>query len=83
MENMANKMTWQEMKESFPDEWLLIIDYETDDMGYIITGVVARHSKNKEEVYKLPALNKSCAFRYTGESKFPGGFRAYAEHHTV
>ena len=79
---MKNKMTWNEIKNKFPDEWLLIIDYEVDESGHIIVGVVDRHSKEKDEVYSLPPLNKSTAFRYTGKSTF-GGLRSHAENHHI
>lgn len=77
---MGQKMTWDEMKAAYPDEWLLVTDYERDKFGNVSVGVVERHSKSKKEVYKLPAPNKSCAFEYTGESTFRG-FRDHAEHH--
>ncbi|MFH1830789.1 MAG: hypothetical protein ABH871_08460 [Pseudomonadota bacterium] len=77
---MGQKMTWEEMKKAFPDEWLLITDYETDQYGTVSVGVVERHSTNKDEVYRLPALDKDCAFEYTGESTFRG-FRDHAKHH--
>ncbi len=80
---MSKKMTWDEMKKAFPDEWLLIVDYETDESGHVIAGIVERHSKDKDEVYRLPAINKSSAFKYTGESTFPGGWRHYVERHSV
>lgn len=76
---MGQKMTWEEMKRAYPDEWLLITDYETDQYGHIITGVVERHSADKDEVYHLPAIKKSSAFKYTGESTFRG-WRSHAEH---
>jgi len=75
---MGKKMTWDEMKKEFPDEWLLIVDYETDESGHLLSGVVKRHSKDKDVVYARPALKKSAAFRYTGESTFRG-FREHAE----
>ena len=77
---MEQKMTWEEMKQKYPDEWLLIIDCEHDQRGQLLSGVVARHSKDDQEVFRLPALNKSCTFKYTGECQFPGGLRAHAEH---
>ena len=80
---MGKRMTWEEMKKSYPDEWLLITDYETDKCGRVVTGVVERHSVEKDEVYRTPAVDKNCAFRYTGESQFPGGWRAHAECHHV
>lgn len=69
---MGKKMTWEDMKKIYPDEWLLIVDFESDDSGHIVSGIVERHSKDKDDVYRLPALNKPTAFRYTGESDFAG-----------
>jgi hypothetical protein len=65
---MEIKLTWEEMKKRYPDEWLLITDYDTDESGHILAGIVARHSVEKDEVYRLPALRESSAFKYTGES---------------
>lgn len=79
---MEKKMTWEEMKKAYPDEWLLVIDYELNEYGEIITGVVERHSKKKDEVYRLPRLKKPGAFEYTGESTFRG-FRSHAKHHCI
>ena len=80
---MDKKLTWNEMKSMFPNEWLLITDFVLDQSGHLISGVVARHSVDKDEVYRLPALDKPSAFKYTGESTFPGGWRAHAEHHHI
>ncbi len=74
---MGKKMTWNEMKKKFPDEWLLITDFELDKSGRLIAGVVDRHSKRKAEVYRLPALEKPTAFRLTGQSTF-AGLRSHA-----
>jgi len=76
---MGQRMTWEEMKRNYPNEWLLITDYETNECGRVITGVVERHSTDKDEVYRLPAIDKNCAFKYTGESTFRG-WRSHAEH---
>jgi len=57
-------------EKKYPDEWLLIADFELDSSGHIVSGVVERHSKEKGDVYRLPALGRSSAFRYTGESDF-------------
>ena len=65
-------MTWSEMKNTFPNEWLLITEYQLDESGHLINGHVERHAKDKTKVYQLPSLGKSTAFRYTGESTFSG-----------
>lgn len=80
---MKEKMNWKEMKNKFPNEWLLIVDYELDESGRLLSGIVARHSVEKDDVFRLPALGQSSAFKYTGESTFPGGWRAHAEHNHV
>ena len=74
------RIRWEEMKKAFPDEWLMIVDCEDDKSGYLISGVVERHSKEKDDVY-FPSPNKDCALLYTGESTFPGGLRSYAYRH--
>jgi len=79
---MRKRMTWEDMKKKYPDEWLLIVDFESDNSGHIIAGIVERHSKEKDDVYRLPALNRSTAFRYTGESDF-AGLRSHAEKRDV
>lgn len=79
---MGQKMTWQEMRQAYPDEWLLITDYVVDKSGQILSGMVERHSKDKDEVYRLPRLHKPTAFEYTGESTFRG-LRSHAAHHAV
>jgi hypothetical protein len=76
---MGRKMTWDEMKVNYPDEWLLIVDYDLDDSGHLVCGVVERHSKRKENVYTDPVINKSAAFRFTGESTF-SGLRSHGIH---
>ena len=66
---MSKKITWEKMKKKYPNEWLLIVDFDLDESGDLKNGVVERHSKSKEQVYNSPSLDKPAAFRYTGESK--------------
>ena len=82
MVGMGQKMTWEEMKQHFPNEWLVIVDFEVDNSGHLVAGVVERHSPKKHEVYRLPVRQQSTAFRYTGESTF-SGLRSHAETHHV
>jgi len=80
---MENRITWAEMKLQYPNEWILATDFDTDESGHLLNGVVARHSVRMDEVFRLPAIPKPSAFKYTGESTFPGGWRAHAKHHHV
>ena len=65
---MTKKLTWEQMVSAYPDEWLLITDYDLDNSRHLLAGVVRRHSKDKDKVYRLPSLRGPSAFRYTGES---------------
>jgi hypothetical protein len=67
---MGAKMTWEDMQKQFPDEWLLIVDFDLDSSGHLVAGIVERHAKEKDLVYCLPARHQPTAFRYTGESTF-------------
>ncbi len=49
----------------------MVIDYEVDGSGHLISGVVARHSTKKYDVYQLSVLSVSGVFKYTGVSTFP------------
>lgn len=77
---MGQRMTWKEMKEEFPNEWLLITEFELDPFGQVLRGTVERHSKKRDHINYPPLLDKDTAFRYTGESTF-SGLRSYATHH--
>ncbi len=66
------KQTWKEMKQQYPDEWLLITDLEKDQYGNTEAGVVLRHSNDEDEIYKEPLPDKPTAMFYTGESTFSG-----------
>ena len=76
---MEQKMTWEEMKKAFPDEWLLVADYETNKFGQVAIGIVERHTPDMDEIASWPLLDKPTALRYTGESTF-AGLRSHAEH---
>lgn len=79
---MGQKMTWEEIKKVFPDEWVRVTDYEIDEKGHLKSGVVLYHSCSKHEAYSQPLSGKSEAFWYTGESTF-SGLRSHAEMYTI
>lgn len=77
---MTQKMTWEEMKRAFPDEWLLITDFKLDKYGGVEIGRVERHSPKMNDFLTFPPLTqKDTAFVYTGESTF-AGLRSHATH---
>ena len=71
---MKKKMTWEEMKKAYPDEWLLITDYELDASYEVVTGIVVQHARDKEGIRRIREIKDGCA-RYTGEMLV--GFKGY------
>ncbi|MBI4126233.1 MAG: hypothetical protein HY465_01945 [Deltaproteobacteria bacterium] len=70
---MGQKMTWEEIKNEFPDEWVALCNIQGDlssPLGDISGEVVAHHH---EETLFTTSLKKACAhgssvdIRYTGE----------------
>lgn len=69
---MNDRKTWDEMRNAFPNEWLLITDIEKDRYGNFESGIIIQHSPDQDEIYKVPLLDKPTAIFYTGESSFSG-----------
>lgn len=69
---MEQKMTWKEIKKTFPDEWVAISDFEEKPTSNyeMISGEVIAHSKNEmqftKELKKI-ASKKTVDIRFTGE----------------
>jgi hypothetical protein len=78
----SEKLTWEDMQERYPNEWLVIVDYETDETGRFLCGVVKRHSADMDEAAMPPMVGTRTAFRYTGESTFRG-LRSHANRHAL
>jgi hypothetical protein len=63
-------MTWEEIKSTYPNEWVAIANYHSDG-AVDVSGEVILHDHNKEAFYsqsaKLLRKHKRLAVRYTGE----------------
>jgi hypothetical protein len=66
---MTEVLTAKEIEERFPGEWILVIDPALAPDLNVLSGRVACHSKDRDEVYNkaVELKPKSSAFLYTGE----------------
>ena len=70
---MPQKMTWKEIKKSFPDEWVAIANFvDQDETPYgAIVGEVIAHNKNEKvftgQLKKISPETKTIDIRFTGE----------------
>jgi len=62
-------MTFEEMKDLYPEQWLAIAYTELNDDMAVRRGKVLAHSSDRDEIYRcLLALgSQSIAIEYTGE----------------
>lgn len=67
---MTDQMTWSEICRTFPDEWVVVVDYENKD-PVEVNGVVVVHGPDrnrfKDEIVKAMQEHGQAAVRYTGE----------------
>ncbi|HHT9121807.1 MAG TPA: hypothetical protein ACFYEF_02955 [Candidatus Wunengus sp. YC63] len=62
-------MTLEEIKQQYPDQWVLVEFLELDEELKVIEGKVIAHSRNKEDIYKklLELENEKIAIEFTGD----------------
>lgn len=62
------KETIERIKEAYPNEWLLITDYVTDDSTRVLEGNLVAHSKSREEIHeKLRQYSGKRCIQYSGK----------------
>jgi len=73
---MDKKMTWEQIKKTYPDQWVSLLDVEKDDKGAIISAVVVAFGPDLKVVtQKLKAKNcLSDRTEFTGKIKRFLGF---------
>jgi hypothetical protein len=65
---MADRLTWDEIKSRYPDEWVVLVEYTHDDNEDIHAGVVYDHGPQRDQVYdRCQQVPSPFAVRYTGE----------------
>jgi hypothetical protein len=66
---MPALLTLKEMKQHYPDEWLLIAYTQIDENLNVLQGEVLAHSANVETLYSLLPhyRDRAVAFEYAGE----------------
>lgn len=67
---MNQKMTWEEVKRTYPDEWVALVDYDSNCESDIEGRVVVHHSQRKtfytlaKEIFPQ---YRDMAIRFTGQ----------------
>ena len=56
------RLTIEEIEHKYPDEWLLIVDYELSENTELLSGRLIAHSKSRKEI-------RDISMNYTGRSR--------------
>ncbi|MBI4684782.1 MAG: hypothetical protein HY755_06245 [Nitrospirae bacterium] len=64
----VESLTIKEIREKYPNEWVLVEYEDVDSEFNVIRGHVIAHSPVKEEIYKIlmETKGKNVAIEYTG-----------------
>ena len=60
------------MRVEFPEQWLLILEFDVDEFGQISSGVVRSHGDRISDLVKPLEGVTNMALRFTDESTFTG-----------
>jgi hypothetical protein len=75
------KLSWDEIRKRYPDEYVILADYAFDDNEDIAQGVVWAHGQSRDAAYenlqRAGERPNPIAVRYTGEVK--GGMIGFLE----
>lgn len=63
------RLTWDEIKARYPDEWVALVEYEWPDPGELVGGVVHAHSPSHAELIRMAKGLRQAAIRWTGKKR--------------
>lgn len=64
---MDNRLSWDEIKKRYPNEWVCLIDEEAPNMSYIASGVVYAHDPDHNKLIEKQKHLEDAAIRWTGK----------------
>lgn len=64
-------MSWEEIKAAFPDEYVVLVDFEPGEVVPQVSGRVVAHHRSRREALAAALLppGTDWALRYTGRVK--------------
>ena len=65
-------LTIEQMEQQYPDEWLLIVDYELSENTELLSGRLIAHSKSRKEIRDI-SMNYTGRIAVHSTRKTPNG----------
>jgi hypothetical protein len=74
---MVERMTFEEIENSYPGEWVVVKDFEPDEARIVRHGVVVAHSHDRDEAHRaVRSFDGDFALWFVGPA-LPDGFIGY------
>jgi hypothetical protein len=64
---MDGRLSWDEIKKLYPDEWVCLTDEEAPNMSHVVSGVVYAHDPDRKTLLEKQKHLKSAAILWTGK----------------
>lgn len=65
---MADKLTWDEIKAKYPDEWVILVDLDVNETTDVTAGRVHDHSPDRDYIHeKQLTVRENAAVLFTGK----------------
>jgi hypothetical protein len=66
---MSERLTWEEIKQRYPDEWVLLVELDEDEYVNVRSARVAAHSAERKEIDRAAAecVGAPIGILYAGE----------------
>jgi len=64
---MGERLSWDEVKERYPNEWVCLVDIERPNMGHVVSGVVHAHDPKHQALLEKQRGLKHAAILWTGK----------------
>lgn len=66
---MDERLSWDEVKKLYPNEWVCLVDVERPNMGHVVSGVVYAHDPNHNALLEKQKHLKAAAILWTGKKR--------------
>ena len=66
---MGERLSWDEIKKRYPNEWVCLVDVEPQDLTRITSGVVYAHDPKHGALLEKRRQLKHAAIHWTGKKR--------------
>ena len=66
---MDERLSWEEIKKRFPNEWVCLVDVDRPNMGHVVSGVVYAHDPQHNVLLEKQKHLEFAGIHWTGKRR--------------